>query len=61
MYSVQSLLFTEMEILHEGRNFRLIQDSELCDVLVVLDQYLPESLKVKQILSARCRSEYKPL
>lgn len=37
---------TEMEIIQEGRNFRLIQDSELSDVLVILNQYLPESLKV---------------
>lgn len=41
-----------MEIIQEGRNFRLIQESELSDVLVILGRYLPESLKVKLHLSS---------
>lgn len=47
-----------MEIIQEGRNFRLIQDSELSDVLVILDQYLPESVKVINIPSLRQVSLY---
>lgn len=35
-----------MEIIPEGRHFRLLQDSELPGVLVYLEQYLPEALKV---------------
>lgn len=35
-----------MEIIPEGRHFRLLQDSELPDVLAYLEQYLPEALKV---------------
>lgn len=43
---------SEMEIIQEGRNFRLIQDSELSDVLVILGRYLPESLKVYNLLTS---------
>lgn len=35
-----------MEIIPEGRNFRLLHDDELYDVLEVLEKYIPESLKV---------------
>lgn len=35
-----------MEIIPEGKNFRLVQDNELPQILEVLEQYLPESLKV---------------
>lgn len=35
-----------MEIIPEGRHFRLLQDSELPDLLTYLEQYLPEALKV---------------
>lgn len=35
-----------MEIIPEGRHFRLVQDSELPEILEYLEQYLPEALKV---------------
>lgn len=35
-----------MEIIPEGRNFRLLHDDELNDVLEVLEKYIPEALKV---------------
>ena len=38
-----------MEIIPEGRNFRLLHDDELSDVLVELEKYLPEALKVRQV------------
>lgn len=38
-----------MEIIPEGRNFRLLHDDELYDVLEVLEQYIPEALKVSLI------------
>uniref|UniRef100_A0A1L8DBI1 N-acetyltransferase domain-containing protein n=1 Tax=Nyssomyia neivai TaxID=330878 RepID=A0A1L8DBI1_9DIPT len=37
-----------MEIIPEGKNFRLVQDNELPQILEVLEQYLPESLKFHQ-------------
>lgn len=37
----------EMEIIPEGRHFRLVQDSELPQILEHLEQYLPEALKVR--------------
>lgn len=39
-------LFAEMEIIPEGRHFRLVHESELPEILVTLERYLPESLKV---------------
>lgn len=39
-------LFTEMEIIPEGTNFRLVQDEELPAILEHLKQYLPEAIKV---------------
>lgn len=35
-----------MEIITEGRNFRLVQEHELTDVMTVLEKYMPEALKV---------------
>lgn len=46
-----SLLFAEMEIIPEGRHFRLVHESELPEILVTLERYLPESLKVCAILT----------
>lgn len=37
---------TEMEIVPEGKNFRLVSEDELPAVADVLVQYMPESLKV---------------
>lgn len=37
---------SEMEIVSEGRNFRLLQEEELPGVLDFLEKYLPDSLKV---------------
>lgn len=39
-----------MEIIPEGRHFRLVQESELPEILVYLERFLPESLKVISIL-----------
>lgn len=36
-----------MEIIPEGRHFRLVYESELPSILEVLKQYLPEALKVR--------------
>lgn len=36
----------EMEIVPEGRNFRLVPEHELPEVAEILEQYMPESLKV---------------
>lgn len=35
-----------MEIIPEGKNFRLVQDNELPELLLVLEQYMPEAVKV---------------
>lgn len=37
---------TEMEIVPEGKHFRLLREDELPAILDFLEQYLPESLKV---------------
>lgn len=39
-----------MEVIKEGRNFRLVSDSELPEILNTLEKMLPESLKVHQTL-----------
>lgn len=39
-------LFLAMEVLPEGKNFRLVAESELSDILDFLEKYLPDSLKV---------------
>ncbi|XP_071448140.1 uncharacterized protein [Hetaerina americana] len=39
-----------MELVTEGKNFRLIQEDELPDVLDYLSQHLPESLKFHQTI-----------
>jgi len=36
-----------MEIIPEGKHFRLVHESELPEILVTLERYLPESLKVR--------------
>lgn len=35
-----------MEVLPEGKNFRLLTESELPDVIHILEKYLPKSIKV---------------
>jgi len=35
-----------MEIIPEGKHFRLVHESELPEILVTLERFLPESLKV---------------
>lgn len=35
-----------MEVLPEGKNFRLVKDEELPEICEVLEKYLPEALKV---------------
>lgn len=37
---------SEMEIIPEGKHFRLVKDSELPEILTYLERYLPEALKV---------------
>lgn len=39
-----------MEIIPEGKNFRLVQDNELPELLLVLEQYMPEAVKVRNLL-----------
>ncbi|XP_017858033.1 PREDICTED: uncharacterized protein LOC108610444 [Drosophila arizonae] len=39
-----------MEIIPEGRHFRLVHESELPEILVTLERYLPESLKFHQTI-----------
>ena len=39
-----------MEIIPKGKNFRLVQDSELPEILDYLERYLPEALKVSSLL-----------
>lgn len=36
-----------MEVLPEGKNFRLVKQDELPEILEFLSQYLPDSLKVR--------------
>lgn len=40
------MFVSEMEIVPEGKNFRLVSEDELPAVADVLVQYMPESLKV---------------
>lgn len=47
--SLSLSFFAEMEIIPEGRHFRLVHESELPEILVTLERYLPESLKVCSI------------
>lgn len=39
-----------MEVIHEGKLFRLVQDDELPSILTVLEKHLPHALKVRQVL-----------
>ncbi|XP_017485855.1 PREDICTED: uncharacterized protein LOC108374380 [Rhagoletis zephyria] len=39
-----------MEIIPEGKHFRLVQESELPEILEYLERYLPESLKFHQTI-----------
>lgn len=52
----------EMEIIPEGRHFRLVHESELSEILVTLERYLPESLKVCPGRSChlKCTHKYWP-
>ena len=38
-----------MELVPEGKNFRLVQDSELPEILNFLEDYLPTALKVSTL------------
>lgn len=35
-----------MEIIPEGKNFRLVHDDELPQIMEFLEQYIPHALKV---------------
>lgn len=37
-----------MEVLPEGKNFRLVQEEELPAILDFLGKYLPDSIKVRK-------------
>ena len=37
-----------MEVISEGKNFRLVQEHELHDVMKVLEKHLPYALKVRK-------------
>jgi hypothetical protein len=43
------LLLVEMELVPEGKNFRLAQENELPELLDFLSEHLPDSLKVKEM------------
>lgn len=38
-----------MELLPEGKNFRLVHEDEFPSILEFLEQFLPHSLKVSEI------------
>ncbi|XP_055837863.1 uncharacterized protein LOC129906210 isoform X2 [Episyrphus balteatus] len=40
-----------MDLIQEGRHFRLVPEFELTDILKLLDGYLPESLKLHQTIN----------
>jgi hypothetical protein len=40
------LLVVDMELVPEGKNFRLAQENELPEILDFLSEHLPDSLKV---------------
>lgn len=40
----------EMELLPEGKNFRLAQEDELPEILEFLSNFLPDALKVRVVL-----------
>lgn len=50
------ILLSEMEIIPEGKNFRLVQDNELPELLLVLEQYMPEAVKVRNLLKKTVQS-----
>jgi hypothetical protein len=43
------LLWVEMELVPEGKNFRLAQENELPELLDFLSEHLPDSLKVREM------------
>lgn len=44
----------EMELLPEGKNFRLAKEDELPEILEFLSNFLPDSLKVRFMRHATC-------
>lgn len=38
-----------MEIIAEGKNFRMVSDDELPKILETLEKYLPHSIKVRDM------------
>jgi hypothetical protein len=49
IYFFHVLLWVEMELVPEGKNFRLAQENELPELLDFLSEHLPDSLKVREI------------
>lgn len=49
MTELKACFVPEMEIVPEGKNFRLVSEDELPAVADVLVQYMPESLKVNNL------------
>ena len=47
-----------MEIIPEGKNFRLVHDDELPSILKVLEKHLPYSLKVRLMLIIYCLDSF---
>lgn len=37
------------EVLVEGKNFKLVKEEELPEIVEILEQYLPESIKVNDL------------
>lgn len=50
MMSQHVMFVLEMEIVPEGKNFRLVTEDELPAVADFLVQYMPESLKVRHFI-----------
>lgn len=47
MIQMLHMFVAEMEIVPEGKNFRLVTEDELPAIADILVQYMPESLKVR--------------
>jgi hypothetical protein len=49
LFCFHVLLLIEMELVPEGKNFRLAQENELPELLDFLSEHLPDSLKVREM------------
>lgn len=47
-----------MEVISEGKNFRLVQEHELHDVMKVLEKHLPYALKVRKFKHTQKKNKF---